>query len=235
MQTAWRDILVARCQALDRPTVSGFVAWQNTPCRQAPCSAGNLRDSLSPDAYTHAARRYTNSESPTGFLHPISLAYNPKYSKLLLHPCLTELKSNYRITTIQLLTAHIHHSSILKCVLYQIFLSIHHDLFSSYNLYSMPSSHHHTHTFDTLLHTCTFLSLCFNLHIQHHEFYILNHYFILFSTFHSAFLKATIHLSKNPFSISINHIALHYRILSHHSIIIYLLAKTNIHLTYHKI
>jgi len=34
----------------DRPTVAGFIAWQNTPCRQVPRGAGTFVEVLSPDA-----------------------------------------------------------------------------------------------------------------------------------------------------------------------------------------
>ncbi|QCD89580.1 hypothetical protein DEO72_LG4g526 [Vigna unguiculata] len=45
-QTAWRDVLVARCQAPNKPIVSRYVTWRNTPCRQAPRGAGTSHAAL---------------------------------------------------------------------------------------------------------------------------------------------------------------------------------------------
>jgi len=64
MQTAWRNLLVARRHAPDRLTVLRSIAWQNIPCRQAPRGAGTPLGVLSPGAPTRAAMHYINSENP---------------------------------------------------------------------------------------------------------------------------------------------------------------------------
>jgi len=56
VQTAWRDVLVARRQASHRPTVARFITWQITPCHQAPHSAGTPH--VSPIAWhTYSCRQ----------------------------------------------------------------------------------------------------------------------------------------------------------------------------------
>jgi len=58
VQTAWRDLLVDKRQALVRPTVLRSIAWRSTPCRQAPRDARTSLLDLSPDSHTHVARHY---------------------------------------------------------------------------------------------------------------------------------------------------------------------------------
>jgi len=59
--TAWWNLLAARRQAPDRPTVSGSVAWRNTLHRQAPRGAESSLRSYRLASIPIVVRRHTRS------------------------------------------------------------------------------------------------------------------------------------------------------------------------------